>query len=235
MCGVLYGVGIGPGDPELLTLKAVRMIRDCDVIGIPAKSPEESTAWKIACKAVPEISEKEVIAVPVPMTKDKEKLEKAYDAGCLALASALRAGKNIAFLNLGDPTLYGTYMVIHKKIRDMGLTASLVSGVSSICAVAAALNLPLGERKEAIHILPASYPIDMIQELKGTKVLMKSAGELKAVKQKLLTLEKNGLCKAFAVSNCGMENQKIFEQIECIEEDAGYFTTILVKDQKREI
>ena len=232
MAGILYGIGVGPGDPELLTMKAARLLRACPVIGVPSKSAASSTAFRIAVQAVPEISDKPVVAVHVPMTKDAEKLDAAYDEGCGRLAAELRAGRDVAFLNLGDPTLYGTYMVIHRKVRALGFEAVLVSGVPSVCAVAAALNEPLGERSEAIHILPASYPLDHLTELAGTKVLMKSAGELAAVKQRLLELEAQGVCRAAAVTNCGMESQRVFPDTASIDESAGYFTTILVRDER---
>lgn len=229
MNGVLYGVGIGPGDPELLTLKAVRIIRNCDVVGIPAKDTASCTAWQIAIQAVPEMEQKEVIAVPVPMTKNQTILDAAYDAGALELAEALRAGKNIAFLNLGDPTVYGTYMELDRRIRNLGLPAELVSGVPSFCAVAAALGEPLGARKEAIHILPGSYEQEL-ENLSGTKILMKSAGKTAEVKQMLVELQKKGGYRAMAVTNCSMESEIVCRDIEKLDENAGYFTTILVKE-----
>ena len=117
MSGVLYGVGVGPGDPELLTRKAERIIRACEVVGIPAAEPASCTAWQIAVQAVPEMAQKEVVPVLVPMTMDKEKLDAAYDEGSRRLAEILREGKSIAFLNLGDPAIYGTYMELDRRIR----------------------------------------------------------------------------------------------------------------------
>lgn len=233
MAGIMYGVGIGPGDPELLTLKAARIIRESQVIGIPAEDTASCTAWQIAVQAVPGMAEKEVLSVAVPMTKDKQRLDAAYNGGCEKIAAALEAGKQIAFLNLGDPTLYGTYMVLHRKIQERGYRAELVSGVPSICAVAAALDWPLGERSEAVHILPGSYDLDALKELKGTRVLMKSASKVGDVKKLLVELEEAGSCKAMAVTNCGMADQTICREIGSLQEDAGYFTTIIVKDQDR--
>lgn len=229
MAGILYGVGVGPGDPELLTQKAVRVLSDCGVIGIPGKNRDFCTAWSIAVQAVPEIAGKEVISVAVPMTKDKSRLNSAYRAGCTRLAAALNAGQNVAFLNLGDPTLYGSYMEFHRRIRAMGYCAEIISGVPSICAVAAALDTPLGERDESIRIFPGNYDLSELDKMDGTNVLMKPASKLPELKQQLLELEQAGGYSVSAVVNCGMSDQKICPSIQALPENAGYFVTILIK------
>lgn len=230
MSGILYGVGVGPGDPELLTLKAVKVISACDMIGIPAKSAASCTAYQIALKAVPEIVDKPVIAVPIPMTTDKAALGDAYAKGFHQIEEQLKENKKIAFLNLGDPTVYGTYMWIHERVRKAGYDAEMISGVPSFCAVAATLNLSLGSRRENIHILPGFYHSQEVEDYDGTRILMKSAGRLDEVKRKLIEMEDDGEIKAFAVTNCGMENQKVCQDIRTLDEDAGYFTTIVVKE-----
>lgn len=227
MTGVLYGVGVGPGDPELMTLKALRAIKECDIIGIPAKDTSSCTAYKIAMKAVPEISEKQILCAPIPMTRNKSLLNEAYRDCCNALEKELDSGRKIAFLTLGDPTVYSTYMTIHKKIIEEGYIAELISGVPSFCAVAAKLNLSLGSRRENIHILPGVYNADEIDKYDGTKILMKSAGKIEEVKNKILASEN---LRAYAVTNCGMDSQKIYSDISFLSDDAGYFTTIIVKD-----
>ncbi len=232
MKGILYGVGVGPGDPELITLKAVRIIRECDIIGIPAATPASCTAYQVARKVVQEIEEKPILAVPVPMTKDKKKLSDAYKEGCQKLIIELNNGRNIAFLNLGDPAVYGTYMELHSRILEAGYRAEIVSGVPSFCAVAAALGIPLGARKENIHILPGSYDIGEWEQYSGTRILMKSGGKIGEVKKRLVRLEEEDQVKAYAVTNCGMEGQAVFHDIGNLKEDAGYFTTIVVKDSQ---
>lgn len=233
MTGILYGVGVGPGDPELMTLKAVKTIKECDIMGIPAKDRESCTAWKIACQAVPEIREKEVIAAPVPMTADVSVLEAAYEEGSRRLAEKLRSGRSIAFLNLGDPTLYGTYMEFHKRITGEGLGAEIISGVPSFCAVAARLGIALGERKEPIHILPGYYGTEDLDTLQGTKVIMKSAHKIEDVAEKLLLLEQEGGQKAYAVTNCGMQEEQVYYDLSEMEGNPGYFTTFIVKEANR--
>ncbi len=232
MAGILYGVGVGPGDPELMTLKAVKCIETCDIIGIPAKDTISCTAWQIAAGAVPGLAEKEVLAVAIPMTKDSQKTDAAYAEGASRLSEKLKEGKNIAFLNLGDPTLYGTYMEFHKRIIAAGLKAQIISGVPSVCAVAARLGVSLGERGEPIHILPGSYDTEELLKLSGTRVIMKSAGETKRVRDRLTALCEETGQEAMAVANCGMPGEKVYRRLAHMEEDPGYFTTFLVKEAK---
>lgn len=234
MKGTLYGVGIGPGDPELLTLKAVRKIQECDVIGIPAKEADSCVAYRIAREAVPDIGHKPVVAVPVPMAMKPEVLAAVYDAGGEQIVEELRKGRNVAFLNLGDPTIYGTYMEMHHRVLAAGYPAEIISGVPSFCAVAARLETALGSRGEEIHILPARYHIKRIGELSGTRVLMKAAGKMGEVKKKLLELEEANEVEAYAVTNCGMKQEMIWKDIREMEEEAGYFTTIIVQDRRNE-
>ncbi|MDE5862827.1 MAG: precorrin-2 C(20)-methyltransferase [Lachnospiraceae bacterium] len=230
--GKIYGIGVGPGDPELLTVKAVRLIRECDVIGIPAKDKDSCTAYRIARNAVPEIDAKPVVAVPVPMTMDKERLNDAYDDGSRALMEQLREGRSIAFLNLGDPTIYASYMELHRRITEAGFQSELISGVPSFCAVAAAVGIPLGTGAEAIHILPGQCSVEKLVADDGTRVLMKSGGRVREIKECLLRLEEEKGISVCAVANCGMENEVIYSDVRELDEQSGYFTTILVTQNR---
>ena len=138
--GILYGVGVGPGDPELMTLKAVNIARLADVIAVPHKEPAKCTALNIAVKAVPELREKPILPVDMPMTKDKAKLEQAFAAGAQTLTEALEEGKTVCFLTLGDPTVYSTYLYLHKRVAGAGYRAEIAPGGPSFCAALAALR-----------------------------------------------------------------------------------------------
>lgn len=229
--GRLFGVGVGPGDPELMTVKAVRVINECGAIAIPTETIEKCTAYQIA-KQTANVSCKKIIPVPVPMTKDRIVLKKAYEKGIKDIEEALEKGDDVAFLNLGDPTVYSTYMGIHSRIKADGYYAEIVNGVTSFCAVAGRLGINLAKNKESIHIYPAAYDNDDMLTVKGTRVLMKSASRLGEVKHKLLEMEKNGLINAGAVTDCTMETETVYDSIEKIDENAGYFTTIIVRDKE---
>lgn len=231
MTGTLYGIGVGPGDPQLMTLKAVNTIKGCDIIAIPAEDKSVCTAFKIAIQAVPDMENKPIIPVHIPMTRDKAVLNEAYNKGISVIKSYLDRGKSIGFLTLGDPTVYSTYMIFHEKILKEGYNAVIISGVPSFCAAAARLNISLGKRKENIHIFPAAYSTDEIENLDGTKILMKSGDKIGELKEKLSELEKEDRIKAGAVVNCGMENEEVYENINDLNENAGYFTTIIVKSK----
>ena len=120
MAGKLYGLGIGPGDPELLTLKAVRLINESDVVFVPGTDPKDTVAYQITVQAVPELEDKEIVGIAMPMTKNLELLEETHEKGANKVAQYLSQGKQCVFLTLGDPTVYSTYMYIHKKIQNFG-------------------------------------------------------------------------------------------------------------------
>lgn len=222
--GILYGVGVGPGDPDLMTLKAVKTALSCDILAVPHKDAAKCTALKIALGAAPELAEKEKLTVDMPMTKDKEKLEAAYAAGAAALAAQLDAGKNVCFLTLGDPTVYSTYLYLHKRVAALGYETHIVPGVTSFCAAAAELGISLCENKDQLHVIPGTYTPSEALNLPGTKVLMKND-----LPKTLAALRVNG-AQAAMVENCGMENQKVYRTLEEIPEDAGYFSLLIVKD-----
>ena len=157
--GTLYGVGIGPGDPELLTLKAVRLIREAQVIALPGKEAKETVAYRIAVQAVPELEEKHLLPVAMPMTKDKKELEENHRLAAEAVERELDAGKDVAFLTLGDPTVYSTYLYVHKRVQADGYPTKIVSGVTSFCAASAELDTGLVENSQQLHVIPASYQV----------------------------------------------------------------------------
>ncbi len=224
--GKLYGVGVGPGDPELMTLKAVRVIREADVIALPAVSKEECVAYRIAEGAVKGIEKKEFLCVDMPMTKDKDKLAESHDGGAGRIIEYLREGKQVAFLTLGDVTVYSTYLYIHRRVAAAGYPTEIINGIPSFCAAAARLNLGLVETKEELHVIPATYGAEEALKLPGTKILMKSGKKMGVVKELLRKKD----CEAYMVENCGMENEKIYRSVEEIDENAGYYSLLIVKE-----
>ena len=229
MQGKLYGVGVGPGDPELLTLKALRLIKENEVIAVPGKEIQASVAYQIVKGAYEELDEKTLIPVAMPMTKDPQVLKANHDKAADQVESYLKEGKNVVFLTLGDTTVYSTYLYVHKRILERGYEAEIVSGITSFCAVAARLNMGLVEADQPLHVIPATYKAQEMEEilkLPGTKVLMKTGKKMKQVKE---SIEKSGQ-KAVMIENCGMPSEKIYRSVEEIPEDSGYYSLIIVKE-----
>lgn len=223
--GKLYGIGVGPGDPELLTLKALRLIKEADIIALPGENPKESVAYKIAASAYPEISSKDLMAIPMPMIKEREALKAAHDTGAELIKNELHQGKTVVFLTLGDPTVYSTYLNIHNRLKIDGYDTEIVSGITSFCAVAAKLNMGLVENNEPLHVIPASYQIEDSMKLNGTKVFMKAGKKIGEVKKLII---ESGL-KAVMIENCGMLDERTYRSAEEIPEQAGYYSLIIVK------
>lgn len=224
--GKLYGIGVGPGDAELLTLKGARLIRECDVIVLPKSGKSVNVAYEIARKAVPEAETKEILEVDMPMTREKEILQQAHRQAAETVIGCLDAGKTVVFLTLGDPSIYSTYCYVHNLVKDAGRETEIVPGVPSFCAVAARLGEALTEASEGLHIIPASYAgLEEALNLEGTKVLMKSGKAIGEVKD---LLQKRGETVRM-VERCGMEGEKVCNHLEEIEENASYFSVLVVK------
>ena len=229
MNGTLYGVGVGPGDPELLTIKALRLIKENQIIAVPGNDIQKSVAYQIVKGAYEELDEKTLIPVAMPMTKDPKVLEENHKKAADDVEKYLKKGENVVFLTLGDPTVYSTYLYVHKRILERGYEASIISGITSFTAVAARLNLGLVEMAEPLHVIPATYQaedMDQILELPGTKVLMKSGKKMKQIKESIL---RSGQ-QAVMIENCGMPGEKIYRCAREIPEAAGYYSLILVKE-----
>ena len=229
MAGVLYGVGVGPGDPEYMTLKAVRLIRENEVIAVPGPVAEETVAYKIAVQAVPELADKELVPILMPMTHDRAVMEQNHDEAADTVEGYLKAGKNVVFLTLGDPTVYSTYMYVPKRIEERGYHTELVSGITSFCAAAARANTSLVEWSEQLHVLPAVHKLDSELDLPGNYVLMKSGKKMGQVKE---ILRRSGR-DVVMVENCGMDTEKVYHSVDEIPDDAGYYSLIIAKEAKK--
>ena len=223
MKGTLFGVGVGPGDPELMTLKAVRMIRENEVIAVPGADVRETVAYKIAVQA-----DKELLPIYMPMTHDAEELELNHAKGAKTLEAYLDQGKNIVFLTLGDPCVYSTFSYLQHRVEADGYHTELVSGITSFCAAAARLNISLSEWNEQLHIIPAVHRLDNELTESGNYILMKSGKKMNQVKEILSRSGKDVLM----VENCGMPDEHIYHSVEEIPDDAGYYSLIIAKEHK---
>lgn len=227
MTPTFYGVGVGPGDPELMTLKAVRIIRESQVLAVPGKTREASTAYQIAAAAIPELGQKLCICIDMPMTKDERKLAESHEKGRDQVIEQLAKGRSVAFLTLGDPSIYSTYLYLQRLVRQAGYATQIVSGIASFLAASAALGQGLVERDQQLHIIPSTYGIEEALELPGTRVLMKAGKKMAAVKQAMLQRQE----EIYLVENCGMPGERICVGAEQIPEDAGYYSIIILKEK----
>ena len=223
MKGTLYGVGVGPGDPSLLTLKAIACIQAAAVVAVPDSGSEQA-----ALKIVQEyIGGKEILYCPMPMTRDEAVKQAAHEAGADRIASQLDQGRDVAFVTLGDPSIYSTYIYLHRIMLARGYDAQLIPGIPSFCAAAAELNMPLCEKEQPLHILPGGTA-EGWEDLPGTRVLMKIGKRFEQTAEKL---KAHGLYeRASLVENCGMESERLFRSLSELSGTPGSFSIIIVKD-----
>lgn len=228
--GKLYGVGIGPGDPELITLKAARILNNVDYIAVPKTAAEkESLAYTIAAGVI--TARTKLLELLFPMSFNEQKLEESWATAVVEIKKKLDEGLNVAFITLGDPTVYSTYMYIHKKLSEMGYTTEIVPGITSFCASAARAGVSLAENKEAFAVIPSAYDcadLDQIIERFDNIVLMKVAKRFEEIRNKLKSL---GLGKnTIMVSKCTQPEEEIYLGIDDIDvTELSYFTTIIIK------
>ena len=226
MKGKLFGVGVGPGDPELMTLKAVRIIEECEVLAVPQTAGDKNAAFDIVSKVV-DLGDKKIIYLPFLMVKDRELIDKKHEENAQIIEKFLNEGKDIALINLGDISIFSTFSYIQRKIENKGFETEVCAGVTSFCAVAARVNTSLTSMKEPLHIIPAIHKnVEGYFSLEGTKVFMKAGNCLKDIEKKVL---EDSELVAYGVTNCGMEGEKVYFDLKNVEEKAGYFTTVIVK------
>lgn len=227
--GVFYGVGIGPGDPELLTRKAVRILEACPVIAAPRTKSGEMLALNIVKGAV-DLTGKTVIPLYFSMERDRALQRQAHLAAADAVEAQLAQGRDVAMLNLGDVSIYATYAYLMEILEARGYKTEMIPGVPSFCAVAARLGVSLTEMNTALHIAPGGVSLEETLALPGTKILMKSGRQLPAV---LEALKERGLLEgSMLVANCGLAGEAVYEDLSraAPEGGAGYFATVIVKE-----
>ena len=224
--GIFYGVGVGPGDPELLTVKALRTLERCPVIAAPQTKSGEMLALDIVRRAAA-LEGKTILPLFFTMARDKSQQRAAHETAADAIAAHLTAGRDVAMLNLGDVSIYATFGYIMDILRERGYEAVMIPGVPSFCAAAARLGLSLVSGETPLHIVPAGDPASL--ELPGTKVLMKAGKRLPQVREALTA--RGLLEQAAMVEDCGLPTEKLYSSMGDGAEAAGYFATVIVKEQ----
>ncbi len=215
-------MGTGPGNPELLTLKAVDIIERCGVIAAAESGGTENVALKTAERYT---AGKEIVICDMPMIRDEAELGKVHDFTAERMAGILDLGKDVAFLTLGDPAVYSSAMYVFTRVKEMGYEVEMVPGITSFSAAAAALKVPLVERAEPLHVIPASYKGADFDALCGTKVYMKSGRGLPELRKRIAGKG------AMMVENATMENERVYENLDEAEGEHGYFSLVIVPSE----
>ena len=224
--GKLYGVSVGPGDPELITLKAIKTIEQADVVATPNIGHKRQTAYTIAEKY---LEGKELLDCSTPMTKDRTVAVKAYERIADDLCACLEAGKSVAYLCLGDIGVYSTYIYIHDLVVARGYEAEIIPGVTSFSAAAAKLGIALCEGPERLIVAPAmASDIDEILDMPANKVFMKPGKSIGMLRDKLA--ERDQLEQASMVVNCGLDDERVYPSFADIDDGTDYFSIVIVKD-----
>ena len=238
MAGTLYCIGVGPGDPELLTLKALKYITSCPVLAVPqAKNGSALTAKEILLESLAKtgdirLEDKTVLTLHFPMTRDEAVLAKAHADGAAAIEAELEQGHDVALITLGCPTVYATSIYVHRLVQRHGFPTAIIPGVPSFCAVAAKLQRPLCEKDEPLTIIPGSRKDRKeLLQLPGKKVIMKPSGSLQGIQADLESL---GLApNAAMIERCGLPSEAVYEHVADAA-DTGYFAVIVVGTKEEE-
>jgi precorrin-2/cobalt-factor-2 C20-methyltransferase len=225
MSGVLYGVGLGPGDPELITLKAARLIETAAVIAYPALPNEASFARAIGAGLIPEGARE--IVVDMPITLERGPAQAGYDAGAQKIAAELEAGRDVVMLCEGDPFFYGSFMYLHARLASR-FRVEIVPGVASAMASAARAGVPLVARNEVLTVLPAPLSGEVLKAriaATDSAVVMKLGRHLGKVRRVIGRL---GLMdRAWYVERATLAEERVVPLAEAPEE-APYFSMIIV-------
>ena len=231
--GTLYGIGIGPGDPELITVKGANLLQHSRHVFVPkARTATDSLAWSIAGRhAHPAAVVHELV---FPMTTDGAELEQRWRESARQVAAVLRSGADACFLTLGDPLLYSTYIYLVRALRQelSGVRVVTVPGVMAFSAAAALAGFPVGEGRKPVTIVPASEDLEQVRRAlagSGTVVLMKIGKRLGEV---LKLLEESGVLeRSVLVSRAGLPEERIetdLRKLKASGTEAEYLAVILV-------
>ncbi|MFC1835643.1 precorrin-2 C(20)-methyltransferase [Thermodesulfobacteriota bacterium] len=237
--GTLYGIGVGPGDADLITVKGAETIAACPHVFVPkARMKAKSVALTIAGKYIsPQAQVHELV---FPMTMDKSELHSRWEEAAEVVASVLETGENACFLTLGDSFLYSTYTYLIRALRRRLPNVEVVTipGITAFSAAAALAEFPIGVAKETVTIVPTADDLAEVNRAvsgAGTVVLMKIGKRLSTILDLLKDL--GAMERSVFVSHVGMESQRIetdLNKLSDSDSEAGYLSIILVRGNTEE-
>ena len=228
MSGIFYGIGVGPGDPELLTVKAINAIKAVDIIIAPkTEKKEDSVALSIARPYLRD--DVQIVKQVFPMVVNFEKSPEAWEDNKNEILSLLKAGKKVAFLTLGDPMFYSTYIYVFRLLEHEGYSIETIPGVPAFCAIGSKLGYPLVEGNDILTIIPATAEEAKVKKAIAATdnvVLMKVYKNFSEVVD---CLSENELTdKAVMISRCGLPEEEIIHDLEKEKaKKVNYLSTIL--------
>ncbi len=224
--GKLIGIGVGPGDSELLTLKAAKVLKNIPVICSPKSSKEkESIALSIVKPIIDERDDDFTILEPLfPMIENKEELEKYWDEASQAIADYLDQGIDVSFITLGDPSIFSTFSYVQKRLcKDYDV--EVIPGIAAFTACAAACEIPIVEKNQILTIVPKiDDRLSSVMDYSDSIALMKVSRNTEDLEKLIESKNKDKLI--YSVENCTRENEKV---IEGFSKDKPYLTTTIVK------
>ena len=226
MSGTLYGLGVGPGDPELVTLKVLRVLRGLPVIAYPA--PDEGASFARSVVASHLNPAQTEIAIRVPMTREAAPAQAVYDCAAIEIAGHLEAGRDVGVLCQGDPFFYGSFIQIFERLTPR-FPAQVVPGVSSLTACAAASGVPLATRDQVLTVLPATLSEAALEKrLRGAEAaaILKLGRHFRKVKRVIDRLGRAE--RARYVEHASLASQKILPITEVDPSSVPYFSLILL-------
>ncbi|KNZ70914.1 precorrin-2 C(20)-methyltransferase [Thermincola ferriacetica] len=232
MAGKLYGLGVGPGDPELLTLKAWRVLQSVDVLCVPkSRAEKESLALSIVKKAVEK--QFDILELLFPMSTDNEVLARHWDQAAVQVISELRKGRQVAFITIGDPMFYSTYAYLLERIKGSHpeIKVETIPGVTAFAACSAFINEALTEGEEKLAVIPAAYGIEELKEIvkKFENIVLMKVNRIYDEVVQLLREEKL-LDKAVFVSRCGYPDQFYTTDLESlVGKDKDYMSIMIIR------
>jgi precorrin-2/cobalt-factor-2 C20-methyltransferase len=234
--GSLYGVGVGPGAPDLLTRRAIKVLRHAKVIVLPRSSRYGvSTAWTIIRPFVHKVPYQERLFLTFPMTREPAQHASAWAKAFASISPRLEQGLSVAFATEGDPSLYSTFIYLQREARERwpGIEIEVVPGVSSVAAVPAVTGIPLADGLERIAIIPAGYGVNDLADILtrfDTTILMKIGAEIPNV---IAALKLTGLTdKAVYVSHATMPRQRIVRDLRQLQAERGDCFAMIVVSRK---
>lgn len=230
MRGTFFGIGVGPGDPELLTVKAIKAIEQVDVLIAPKTEKKEgSVALNIARPYLKEGVE--IVYQVFPMVRGFAENTAAWEANKEEILALLRAGKNVAFLTLGDPMFYSTYIYVFRLLEHEDVEIVTVPGVPAFAAIASRIGRPIVEGNDVLAVIPATAPQERLEEIMAvasSAVIMKVYHNYAEIVD---LLKRNDMAtEAVLVSRAGLDGEKIIENLAAHpDEQLNYLSTILTR------